>query len=263
MSVSERICSLRVQYFQDSTPAGQPCREENFVRRQIDMALPAAATALVLVDMWNIHFIESWLERAVEVTRESVVPVLDAARDAGLAIVHAPSAPVAANYPQLLRHRRPEPTPPDDWPPAEFRRRSGDYAAFRGPRHQPPGIAVHWDEMKDQLGMSSAIDVRDQDFVIATGQQLHDLARESHILHLIYAGFATNWCILNRDCGMRAMAGRAYNLILLRESTTGVEFPDTLDGLVATEMAIREVEVQLGFSASNADFILACRGSSP
>ena len=259
MPVSERTCSLRVQYFQDSTPAGLPCREENFIRREIDMALPVSETALVLVDMWNIHFIESWLERAVEGTRESVVPVLDAARYGGLTIVHAPSPPVAANYPQLQRHWPPEPSRADDWPPAEFRHRAGDYAAFRGPRDQPPGIAIHWDEMKDQLGMTSAIEVRDDDFVIATGQQLHDLARERRILHLVYAGFATNWCILNRDYGMRAMARRSYNLILLRESTTGVEFPDTLNGLMATEMAIREVEVQLGFSASNADFIQACR----
>ena len=37
--------------------------------------------------------------------------------------------------------------------------------------------------MKDQLGMSPAIEVRDDDFVIATGQQLHDLARERRLLH--------------------------------------------------------------------------------
>ena len=37
-----------------------------------------------------------------------------------------------------------------------------------------------------------------------------------------------------------------------------VEYTDTLDECFATEMAIREVEQQLGFSASNADFIAAC-----
>ena len=43
---------LQVRYFQDSTPLGVPCREENFVRREIHMSLPLAQTALVLVDMW-------------------------------------------------------------------------------------------------------------------------------------------------------------------------------------------------------------------
>lgn len=106
--------------------------------------------------------------------------------------------------------------------------------------------------------MSPHIDVRDGEEVVATGEQLHALAAERGILHLVYAGFATNWCILNRDYGMRAMARRGYNLILLREATAGVEFPDTLEKGWATEMAVREAEQQLGFSAANADFLQAC-----
>ena len=55
------------------------------------------------------------------------------------------------------------------------------------------------------------------------------------------------------------MAGRGYNIILLREATTGVEFPDTLDETFTTEIAVREVEQQYGFTASNQDFFQACR----
>ena len=47
--------------------------------------------------------------------------------------------------------------------------------------------------------------------------------------------------------------------MLLREATMGVEFPDTLDGLLATELAIREVEQKHGFSVSNVCSIEACR----
>jgi nicotinamidase-related amidase len=110
--------------------------------------------------------------------------------------------------------------------------------------------------------MSSAVQVLDSDYVIATGQQLHELCRERGILHLVYVGFATNWCVLGRDYGVRAMAGRGYNVILLREATTGVEFPDTVATLFVTEIAIREVEQQHGFSASNGDFIAACRAAA-
>lgn len=39
----------------------------------------------------------------------------------------------------------------------------------------------------------------------------------------------------------------------------GVEWPDTVDNLLATELAIREVEVQIGFSVSNEDFFKACK----
>ncbi len=96
------------------------------------------------------------------------------------------------------------------------------------------------------------------DTVITTGQQLHDHLTSQQILHLIYAGFATNWCIINRDYGVRAMRDRGYNVVLLPDATTGVEFPDTLDDLWATELAIREVEQKFGFSASNADFFSYC-----
>jgi len=247
------MLDLRVQYFQDSPPEGLPYREEHFIRRHVHMPLPIEQTALVLVDMWDNHFIESWLERAEQITREAVVPVLEAARATGLSIVHAPSPPVAEQFEELKEHAPPVPSASSDWPPAEFRSRQGEYAVFRGPRAQPPGIPPI-----DRLGMSPHIEVQDGEFVVATGEQLHVLLAERGILHVVYAGFATNWCILNRDYGMRAMAGRGYNLVLLREATAGVEFPDTVAEGLATEMAVREVEQQLGFSAANADFLAAC-----
>ena len=103
-----RTLDLRVRYFQDSTPIEVPCREENFVRREITMPLPIEQTAFVLVDVWNVHFIESWIERAKDVTVNAIVPALNAAREAGLTIVHAPCPEVAGQFPQLNRHTPPE-----------------------------------------------------------------------------------------------------------------------------------------------------------
>jgi nicotinamidase-related amidase len=246
--------NLCVRYFQDSTPPDVPCRETAFIRREFEMPLPVDETALVLVDLWNVHFIESWIERAAQVTKDCVVPVLNTARQAGLTIVHAPSPSVAEHYPQLQRHKPPEPSVPSAWPPSTFRSREGDYAVYRGPRSQPPGIGVHWDKLASQLAVSPAIDVKPEEFVIATGQQLHELLEERRILHLLFAGFATNWCVLGRDYGIRSMSRYGYNIVLLRDATTGVEFPDTYDNLFTTEVSIREVEQQYGFSASNADF---------
>ena len=122
---------LRVRYFQDSTPIEVPCREENFIRREITMPLPVEQAAFVLVDVWNVHFIESWIERAKSVTVNTIVPALNAARDAGLTILHAPCPEVAGQFPQLSRHTPPEVQPPPDWPPAEFRNRTGKYATYR------------------------------------------------------------------------------------------------------------------------------------
>lgn len=254
-----RTLQLKVRYFQDSTPDDVPCREENFVRREFVMPLPVEQTAFVLVDMWAVHHIDSWIQRAADVTQKAVLPALAAAREAGLMIVHAPCPEVARQYPQLNRHAPPAPMPEPDWPPPEFRSREGQYADYAGPRAQPPGVWPRWNRVVPYWRMNPAVPVLESDHVIATGQQLHELLRDCGILHLIYVGFATNWCILGRDYGIRAMVNRGYNSILLRDATTGVEFPDTLANLFATEIAIREAEQAWGFSASNIDFFAACK----
>ena len=80
---------LKVQYFQDATPTGVPCREENFVRRQLVLPLPIEQTALVLVDLWNMHHIESWIERAEAMLDRAIIPLINRMRVAGLTIVQA------------------------------------------------------------------------------------------------------------------------------------------------------------------------------
>jgi nicotinamidase-related amidase len=254
--------NLNVRYYQDSTPADVPCREEHFIHREINMGLPVDQTALVLVDLWDVHFIESWVERARRITHEAIVPAIEAAREAGLTIIHAPSPEVAGKFPQATRNPKvPTPPPPAGpaWPPEAFRRREDAYGAFANPRDQPPGIGVHWDSMKSDLSISPEVEVKEEDIVIATGPELHHGLAERQILHLLYAGFVTNWCILGRDYGIRTMGRYGYNIIMLRDCTTGVEFPDTLDALLVTEISVREIEQQFGFSASNTDFFESCR----
>ena len=113
---------MKVRYYQDSTPVDVPCREENFERREIEMGLPIDQTALVLVDLWQDHFIESWIERAAQVLREKVLPVINAARSGGISVIHGPCPEVAGHYEQLDRHKAPEPSgetpawPPPAWP---------------------------------------------------------------------------------------------------------------------------------------------------
>ncbi|MDE2728560.1 MAG: hypothetical protein OXI19_11100, partial [Gemmatimonadota bacterium] len=94
MANNPAVLDLKVRYFQDSTPADVPCREEHFIRREFRMSLPVEQTALVLVDLWNTHFIDSWIERAARVTREAIVPAIEMSRKAGLPVIHAPSPEV-------------------------------------------------------------------------------------------------------------------------------------------------------------------------
>lgn len=257
--------NLKARYFVDSTPENVPCREENFIRRELVFPLPVQRTALVLVDLWNKHHIESWIERASKMAQEVIVPLINRARETGIAVVFAPSPGVIREvpgkyhvYPGTGIPEAATAIPKATWPPAEFIDRRGEFELYRGPRSQNPPIRAHWPKTPI-FDLAPCISVQEEDYVIATGDQLHDLCTELGVFHILFAGFATNWCILNRDYGVVHMRARGYNTMLMRDATEGVEFPDTLADRWATEIAIREVEQRHGFSVSNDDFYDACR----
>lgn len=99
--------------------------------------------------------------------------------------------------------------------------------------------------------------------VVHTGEQLHRLLSERRVLHLFYAGFAANWCLLYRDYGVLAMHGRGYDIILVRDATAGVEFHDTVNQLSATGMAIREMEAKWAWSTTAEALIQALNAPAP
>jgi nicotinamidase-related amidase len=90
---------------------------------------------------------------------------------------------------------------------------------------------------------------------IPDDEELDMILKHYDIQTLFYVGFATNMCVLDRPYGMKRMYSLGYEVILVRDATTAVEFPDTLDGLWATELAIRYVEYALGYSCTAYDLI--------
>ena len=86
-----------------------PFREEHFGYRFNDLKVPPEQAGIVLVDCWDIHITASHVERTSQICRERIRPVLDACREIGVTVIHAPSprcgaqiSPVAA----LCRRQR-------------------------------------------------------------------------------------------------------------------------------------------------------------
>src|SRR5215210_1539347 len=115
------ILNLPCRYYRVYTDPGVPCVEENLHHVERSLPVPVAEAALLLVDIWNTHYIESWLQRAAQVTRDRIVPLLAAAPQVGMMVIHGPSPPVARRYsgPPPPPGRAPNPAP--DWPPPAFR----------------------------------------------------------------------------------------------------------------------------------------------
>jgi nicotinamidase-related amidase len=252
-----RILNVPSRYYRVYTDPDVPCDEHNFHFVERTLPIPLEQAALVLVDVWRTHYIDSWLNRASKVTRTKIVPLLEAARRVGMTVIHGPSPPIADRYVKA------PPTPPSqpsgaDWPPRNFRGiyRSGEHAAFG--RNPEPRLSEALERYKTELDIADVAKPMAGELIIHTGAQMHELLAERKILHLVYAGFATNWCVMYRDYGVLAMNQRGYNVILIRDATTGVEFHDSVDALTATEIQVREIETKYGWSTDTAAFIKAC-----
>lgn len=255
--------ALQVRYQRHAPDEGTPYVESNFHRATAEWSLDPAEAALVMVDCWSIHPIETHQQRAERICTELIAPVAAACRRAGITVVHAPSPPQARLYPQWTRYASDDelfgkPGEPPAWPPEEFRQRKGRYAQFA--KLPEPELKRWIDEKLPARRIIACLEPEPDDFVIATGEQLHRLCRHREIVHLFYCGFAANMCVPGRDYGMRAMHGRGYNIVLLRDCTTAIEASHTYPDFLLTEAAILEVEMLLGFSALGTDLIAACGG---
>lgn len=250
--------NLSVRYQRHGTDDGIPCREEHIGYQAREWTLPTEQTALVLVDCWAEHFIETHQENSGRIMRETLAPVVEAARAAGITIIHAPSPTYIRAYPQWLAYASDrelglEPAPPsDDWPPAEFRRKEGEYAQFA---RLPEPKVTSWVQDPSRYRICEALEPHPGDFVVATGDQLHRLLKHRKLLHLLYAGFATNICVLYRDYGTRAMALRGYNVVLLRDCTIGIESSETVEEKWLTRAAIQSIELMTGHTTTSQELL--------
>jgi len=236
--------------------------EADLHRAFLEVDLPAAEAGFVLVDVWDRHYLRSHLERGAEITRERIVPMLEACRRAGVTIVHAPAPEAAHKYEPWLQYAGDEELfgaerDPQTWPPPDFRSRTGDYAGLAKPQAAPELDRQIQSQLRDRRIIPEA-EPQPGDFVMARGSQLQRLCRHRKLLHLFYVGFATNMCVVGRDYGIRAMAALGYNCMLVRDCTTGIESADTLGSMMLTKAAVWEVEMILGFTLTSEELIAAC-----
>jgi nicotinamidase-related amidase len=255
------------QYYRLYDPA-KPygCNESNFGAITETLELPIEETALILCNCWNQSASSTHRERALRIMHDHIQTALHAARAAGLTIVHAPTPRIAEKYTHLNPYIEPgdkelfprfgERDP--EWPPADFYQRTEGYAGFKRDYQVPWDVSA---EKFKTLDFDPIVAPIQTDFVISTASQLCRLLAHKKILHLIYAGFATNGGMLRRDYSVSAMAWLGYNPIVLRDCTTADEYHDTVDQLMATHVTLRWFEYALGYTALEADFTQACQAN--
>ena len=246
--------NLDLNYYEH--PRGTGICEMDCRRSTLHWQLPVEQVALVCVDVWSEHYIQTHVDRTTKITLERIVPVQEAFRQMGALVVHGPSPDCARKYPEWLEEEVDERQRPEgDWPPADFRGKAGEYAGFARPHTER---TEEFDRIIRDRRIVPEAAPRGDDRVVANGEALHRLLRRRGVLFLFYVGFAANMCVPFRDYGMRAMKDRGYEVVLLEDCTTAIEVEDTADDLLLSQACKIDAALTIGYTLQSADLLTAC-----
>jgi nicotinamidase-related amidase len=234
--------------------------ETNTAYAHLDWTIPLKQAALILIDVWDRHYLKDTEARAEAVIDEKLVPLLNGCRDAGMTIIHAPSPTQATRHPNWVNAGKASAAAtalPADWPPPEFRSKSGPFQAYRRPSEpRDPELA----RLRADLNIHPKVLPMGEEAVVATGEELHQLCQRLGVLFLFFAGFNTNACILVRDYGTLEMSRRGYEVILARDCTTGMESRQSQPALSQTNGAILFLEMFGQYTVTSDEIRSGLRG---
>ena len=247
------ILHIKPRYHRWHVDPGVEWVETNTGYATLDWRIPLSQVAIVLVDVWQRHYLRDTEARGEKIINEKLYPLVVKCREANMNIIHAPSPGVAMQHPNWVRlvDRTHESTAQDEWPPKDFRNLNAQFKQYRRP-HEPrekerqelPALTFH-----------PKIQPLSGEPVVASGEELHRYCRKEGILFLLFAGFNTNACILSRDYGTLQMSNRGYQVVLIRDCTTGMESAETQPSMSQTKSAILLLEMFGQYSITSDEII--------
>lgn len=241
--------------------------------QKTDLDFTADRTAVVCMHAWSAGATPQdypgwwrcvpYIPRANAVVRDVFPPLFAAVRASDLPLFHVVGG--GDYYRDLPGYRRaadlagPDPEPPEQVEGDPLRDRLAEFRrdrAFVG-AHNADDVARGFEHVDFP---DEARPVGDEG-VAANAIQLLALCRESNINHLVYCGFAINWCLLLSPGGMADMSKHGVMCSALRQATVAVENKESAADQLCKELALWRVALAFGFVFDVDDFIGAL--SSP
>lgn len=234
----------------------------------VDAELAPNHTALVVMHAWDCgqpHEFPGW-RRAVEYTpraekilAEVFPPLLAAVRKSPLPVFHVVGGdrdywshlPGYQQTALLVRETMPSPLVPRD--PVLERMQQLRRAQGSPGGHNSPDVDAGF----ARLDFAAAARPVGDEAIAKNGVQLAALCRAQGINHLVYAGFALNWCLLMSPGGMVDMARHGCLCSTIREATTAVENRETARAEREKQQALWRVALEFGFVFALDDFLRA------
>lgn len=233
--------------------------------QQAPLTLDLDHTAVVVMHAWNHgrrELYPGWYRAVEYIPRSNAIlcdvfpPLLAAVRAAGLTLLHVVGG--GNYYSRLPGYQRavalagPEPALP---------RLPSDPAldALRAFRRRAVFVGEHNENDVDRgfraLDFPDAARPQDDEGIAENAHQLAALCDERGINHLVYAGFAVNWCLLMSPGGMVDMNRRGVMCSVLRQAVTAVENRESARDEAHKEEALWRIALAFGFVFDVAEWI--------
>lgn len=94
------------------------------------------------------------------------------------------------------------------------------------------------------------------------GEFIADALRDAGIRHLLYLGYLSNLCVLQRSLGMLDMHKRGFDTILVRDGSIARETDESIAGEWFHKAAVHFVEINFGATVTAAEIQAAVREAS-
>jgi nicotinamidase-related amidase len=206
---------------------------------KVDYSFDPSKSALIVCDMWDKHWCAGANVRVAALVRK-LEPVLEAARQKGIIIVHAPSETMKfyAGRPERARMLSlPAFSPPKEIdivsPPLPIDDSGGGC--------DTPGDKEHQAWTSEHSGLKIA----PQDYISDNGREIYDLLRSRNVETIFYTGVHANMCILNRTFAIKQMTRWGLHCILLRDLTDAMYSPQDAPHVShqqGTELVVEYIE---------------------
>jgi nicotinamidase-related amidase len=260
---------LPSHYYQqfDADPAREVPGEGYGGWKTADVELAPEHTALVVMHAWDCggpgeypgwRRAVEYHPRAVKILRDVFPPLLAAARASPLPVFHVAGG--RDYYSHLPGYRRavqlagPAPAPKPVAPDAVYERLEKFWA-------DRVHVGAHnWADVNAGFAkLDFAPEARPvgDEGVAENGEQLAALCRERGVNHLVYIGFAVNWCILMSPGGMVDMRRHGLICSVIRDAVTAVENRETAREEREKQQALWRISLERGFIFDSKDFLAA------
>ncbi|MBM3997984.1 MAG: nicotinamidase [Planctomycetes bacterium] len=228
-----------------------------------DEAWNAAETAIIVCDMWDLHHCLNATRRGEELA-DRMNQVLARFRNAGAAVIHAPSGCVAFYKDHPARARMLGVRPAESFPeeigqwchkiPDEER---GAYPIDQSDGGEDDDPAEHqaWADQLAALGrdprapwirQTELLDIDEhRDYISDDGKEIWSLLEQRAIRNVVLVGVHTNMCVLGRPFGLRNMSRYGKRVVLMRDMTDTMYNPRSaprVSHFAGTDLIIEHIE---------------------